>query len=122
VRLPANKENTAGGKSSEGHCSWRGRRHGRNAQAVGLAKKNPEDIPLLHFGSNNNFHKFCEALSKAAFREYGHLGKLIELEQYYEPKMPTRAGLGLTDDTEENKLLFHEAVNLHYRSFSPKTD
>ncbi len=96
-----NKENPGGGKKQDGSRSWRSRRHGRNAATAGLAKKNPEEIPLLHFGNNNNFHKFCEALSKAALREYGHLGKLIKLEAYYSPTMPTRALLGLTDDTEE---------------------
>jgi hypothetical protein len=54
-------------------------------------------------------------LSKAALREYGHLGKLIELEEYYAPNMPTRAGLGLTADTEENKLMYHEAVKAHLK-------
>jgi hypothetical protein len=52
--------------------SVQSRRHGRNAATAGLAKKNPEEIPLLRFGNNNNFHKFREALSKAALREYGH--------------------------------------------------
>ena len=95
-----NKENHSGGRKQDGSRTWRSRRHGRNAGTAGLAKKNPEEIPLLRFGNNNNFHKFREALSKAALREYGHLGKLIELEQYYSPNMPTRAVLGLTDDTE----------------------
>jgi hypothetical protein len=31
-------------------------------------KKNPEEIPVLRFGPGNNFHKFKEALSKAALR------------------------------------------------------
>jgi hypothetical protein len=29
--------------------------------------------------------------------------------------MPTRAALGLTNDTEENKLLFHEAGKAHLK-------
>ncbi len=109
------KENTSEGRRSERNRSWRGRRHGKNVQAAGLAKKNPEEVPLLRFGSNNNFHKFHEALSKAACREYGHLGKLIELEKYYSPTIPTRAALGITADTEENKLIFHEAVKAHLK-------
>jgi hypothetical protein len=107
------KKDSSGGKGSEGR-SWRGRRHGNNAQSAGT-KKNPEDVPLLRFGNNNNFHKFSEALSKVALREYGHLGKLIELEKYYEAKMPTRESLGLTADTDENKLLFHEAIKAHLK-------
>jgi hypothetical protein len=109
------KENTSEGRRSDRNRSWQGRRHGKNVQASGLAKKNPEEVPLLHFGSNNNFHKFREALSKAALREYGHLGKLIELEKYYSPTIPTRAALGITVDTEENKLMFHEAVKAHLK-------
>ncbi len=80
-----------------------------------MAKKNPEDIPLLHFGNNNNFHKFHVALSKAALREHGHLGKLITLEELYSPTVHTRMLLGLTDDTKENKLLYHEAVKAHLK-------
>ncbi len=91
------------------------RRYGRNASTAGLAKKKPEDIPLLHFGDNNNFHKFREALSKAVLREYRQFGKLSELDEYYSPTMPTRVALGVTDDMEENKLLFHEAVTAYLK-------
>jgi hypothetical protein len=51
-------------------------------------KKDPQEIPILRYGPANNFAKFREALSKAAMKEYGNLGKLIKLGTYYEPKMP----------------------------------
>jgi len=37
-------------------------------------------IPMLKYGKGNNFYKFKAALSEAALREYGNLGKLIEQE------------------------------------------
>jgi hypothetical protein len=36
-------------------------------------KKDPEEIPVLWYGPNNNFTKFKEAMSKAAFKNYGNL-------------------------------------------------
>lgn len=73
-------------------------------------KRNPEEIPVLRYGAANNFHKFKEALSKAALREYGLVGKLIDLEKRYEPDVPTRATYQLTADAADNETLFHEAV------------
>jgi hypothetical protein len=110
------KENASGGKKPEGSRLWQRRRHRKNAPSAGLAKKNPEDIPLLHFGNNNNFHTSFvrDCRRQAALREYGHLGKLIELEEYYSPTLPTRMSLGLTD-TKENTLLYHEAVRAHLK-------
>ncbi len=37
------------------------------------------------YGSTNNFHKFKEAFSERAIKEYGHLGKLIKQGTYYIP-------------------------------------
>lgn len=40
-------------------------------------KKDPEATPILKYGANNNFIKFKEAMSKAALKNNGNLGKLI---------------------------------------------
>jgi hypothetical protein len=49
--------------------------------------KRPEEkgIPILKFGKNNNFYKFRAALSNEATERYDNLGKLIDLEKYYDP-------------------------------------
>jgi len=40
----------------------------------------------LRYGPNNNFAKFKEAMSKAALKNYGNLGRLIQLDgRYYQP-------------------------------------
>jgi len=39
----------------------------------------------LRYGSTNNLHKFKEALSEQAIKEYGHLGKVIEQGTYCIP-------------------------------------
>ena len=52
-------------------------------------KKDPEEIPVLKYGPNNNFSKFKEAISKTALKDYGQLGKLIKLGAYYQPQEPT---------------------------------
>ncbi len=58
----------------------------------------------------NNFHKLKEALSKAALREYGLVGKLIDLEKRYQLEVPTRAAYQLTPDATDNETLFQEVV------------
>jgi hypothetical protein len=73
-------------------------------------KKNPEEIPILRFGPGNNFHKFKEALSKAALREFGLAGKLIDLEKRFEPPVPTRADFFLTGVAVDDETLYQEAV------------
>ncbi len=40
-------------------------------------KKDAEAIPILKYGLSNNFAKFKEAISKAALKQYGDLGKVI---------------------------------------------
>jgi hypothetical protein len=61
-------------------------------------KKDPQEIPILHYGPANNFAKFCEVLSK----EYGNLGKLIKLGEYYEREIPHHDlyALGLQNDAD----------------------
>ncbi len=51
-------------------------------------KKDPTEIPILCYGPNNNFSKFKEALSYEALRQFGDLGRLIELGEYYDPEPP----------------------------------
>jgi hypothetical protein len=51
-------------------------------------KKDPTEIPILQYGPNNNFSKFKEALSYQALKQFGDLGRLIELGEYYEPEPP----------------------------------
>jgi hypothetical protein len=46
-------------------------------------KRDPEEIPVLRYGPANNFSKFKEAMSKATLKNYGNLGRLIQLEGCY---------------------------------------
>jgi hypothetical protein len=50
-------------------------------------KKMSDGIPMLKFGKGNNFHKFKHALSEVALKEFGNLGKLINLGKYYVPQI-----------------------------------
>jgi hypothetical protein len=54
-------------------------------------------MPILKYGKGNNFHKFKVALSEAAQKGFGNLGKLIELEKYYIPMLvlPDYAVMGI---------------------------
>ncbi len=62
-------------------------------------KRDPEEIPVLCYGPANNFSKFKEAMSKAALKNYGNLGHLIQLEgHYYQPTRPDHADYDLSND------------------------
>jgi hypothetical protein len=50
-------------------------------------EEKPGSLPILKYGKGNNYFKFKQALAEKAIREYGNLGKLIELEKYYVPKL-----------------------------------
>ena len=50
-------------------------------------KKSTDGIPVLRYGKGNNFHKFKHALSEVALKEFGNLGKLINLGKYYVPQI-----------------------------------
>jgi hypothetical protein len=65
------KENGQGKKQSH-------RLYGRKPEEI---KK--DGVPILRYGKGNNFHKFKQALSEVALKEYGNLGKLINLGMYY---------------------------------------
>jgi hypothetical protein len=54
-------------------------------------KKDAEVIPILKYGPSNNFAKFKEAISNAALKQYGNLGRLIRQWSYYIPPEPNRA-------------------------------
>jgi hypothetical protein len=78
--------------------------------------KKPDDttkkdgIPMLHYGKGNNFHKFKHALSEAALKDFGNLGKLINLGKYYVPEFNTMLPLGMTLSTKQLESLEVEMV------------
>ena len=42
-------------------------------------------VPLLKFGTGNNWLKFKEKISTACLEKYGDLARLMQLENYYVP-------------------------------------
>jgi hypothetical protein len=76
--------------------------------------KDPEEIPVLKYGPSNNFTRFKEALSKAALRDYGHLGTLVKTGRYYKPTEPDLDDYDLANDPYGiNKATFMEDVKEH---------
>jgi hypothetical protein len=65
---------------------------------------------MLKYGKGNNYFKFKKALAEMAIKEYGNLGKLIELEKYYVPKLelPDYAATGM--DSSKVKVMQTEAI------------
>ncbi len=81
----------------KGNYQYRQRRGNQGNQRTDQKKKNPEDIPILKYGPNNNFFQHKERLSNAALKLYGPLGKLIKLGKYYLPDEPDVDDYGLDE-------------------------
>ena len=78
-------------------------------------KKDPEAIPVLKYGPGNNFAKFRDALSKAALKEYGQLGKLIKQERLDKPEEPDRASFVFADPDGIDRAIYLEDLKQYRR-------
>jgi hypothetical protein len=93
-------------KRQEQRKPWQKKQHHQRPEAK---RKDPEEIPILKYGPNNNFPKFKEAISKAALKNYGNLGKLIKQGSYYTPEMPERKDYDFQNDPDGlNKMAYLE--------------
>ena len=57
-----------------------------------------QDVSLLTYGPHTNFFKFNEKLSRSCLKEFGDLGRLVELEEYYEPEHIHEGNYDFTND------------------------
>jgi hypothetical protein len=81
-----------------------------------IRKKDPEELPILTFGPNNNFAKLKETLASKALREYGDLGRLIESGHYYVPVPPDPDDYDLLNDPYQlNLAMFLEQQKLYMK-------
>jgi hypothetical protein len=79
-------------------------------------KKDPEEVPILTYGPNNNFAKFKEALVSKALWTYGDLGRLIDASQYYSSEPPDQGDYDLVNDPYGlNRATFLEQQKLYMR-------
>ena len=101
-----NKENT--NKKGETSKPWT--RGGKGKQYAPQVRKQPGEIPMLKFGTGNNFHVFKEAISKGGVKDFGHLGTLFETGKLYEPKMPTEAEYASLPTAKVQNLMYTEAI------------
>jgi hypothetical protein len=100
------------------------RRGGCYAQQQQQQKKRDRtEIPILCYGPNNNFAKFKEALSYQALKQFGDLGRLIELGHYYEPEPPDLDDYNFTpqgDPLGMNHFVFSELYKSHLKQKEDK--
>jgi hypothetical protein len=89
-------------------------------------KKDAEVTLILKYGLSNNFTKFQEAISKAALKQYGNLGKLIHQGSYYIPPKPNRAMYGPFDAASNpnglRKTTYLEAMKHHQKKLASMED
>jgi hypothetical protein len=88
--------------------------HRRN-QPTELKRKDPEAIPVLKYGPSNNFTKFRDALSKAALKEFGPIGKLIKQEKLEMPEEPDRAEYNFADPDGLDRAIYLEELKKYNR-------
>jgi hypothetical protein len=75
--------------------------------------KDPDAVPILKYGPNNNFMRFQEALSKKALEEYGALWKSILKGKIGDPVEPDKADFDLSD--EYDKVAYLEELKLYQK-------
>jgi hypothetical protein len=73
-------------------------------------KRNQGGLPMLKYGKGNNYFKFKQALAEMVIKEYGNLGKLIELEKYYIPKLELPEYAAMGKDLSKVKVMKTEAI------------
>jgi hypothetical protein len=96
-KKPSNSEKSENKQDRTEHRLWsRKQQQGRGQHEK---KKDPEETPILRFGLKNNIAKVKEALANKALREYGDLGRLIELGEYYVPEPPDVTDNDLVNDS-----------------------
>ena len=61
-------------------------------------------VPILRYGTNSNFLKFKEKLSRLALKDYKDLGRIIEDMEYYEPPEIDEDDYDLDNDPRGVKL------------------
>ncbi len=88
--------------------------HRRN-QPTESIRKDPEAIPVLKYGPLNNFTKFRDALSKAALKEFGPIGKLIKQEKLEMPEEPDRAEYNFVDPDGLDCAIYLEELKKYNR-------
>ena len=101
-----NKENM----NKKGKTAKPWTRGGKGKQFAPQVRKQPGEIPMLKFGTGNNFQVFKEAISKDGVKDFGHLGTLFETRKLYEPKMPTEAEFVSLPAAKVQNLMYTEAV------------
>mmetsp|Transcript_9006 Transcript_9006/g.13053 ORF Transcript_9006/g.13053 Transcript_9006/m.13053 type:complete len:222 (-) Transcript_9006:3199-3864(-) len=101
--------------NKKGETSKPWTRGGKGKQYAPQVRKQPGEIPMLKFGTGNNFHVFKEAISKGGVKDFGHLGTLFETGKLYIPMMPTKADYTFLPDPDDRKLLYTEAVKSYMK-------
>ena len=83
--------------------------NGKKQWSLGQSQDGKKPVPTLRFGGNN-FHVFKEALSTECLTRYGDLGMLIEKGTYNVLDQPKRSEFTLSEDEDDDKLLYLEAL------------
>jgi hypothetical protein len=70
---------------------------------------------VLKYDPSNNFTKFRDALSKAALKEFGPIGKLIKQEKLEIPEEPDRAEYNFVDPDGLDRAIYLEELKKYNR-------
>ena len=76
-----------------------GRRGRSNLKSKEKVNSTDVVVPILQFGSGNNFNVFKEKLAIVALEKFGDLARLIETDEYWEP--PNTVDISQYDSDED---------------------
>jgi hypothetical protein len=103
-------------KKGNSHGGYRGK-GGRNANNFKKDSKkqakplnSDEAVPMLRYGPSNNFVTFKDKIKTACMEKYGDLGRLIELEAYWQPPKVNKDAFPKADSDIYEKQALIEAV------------
>ena len=86
-----------------------GRRGRSNLKSKEKVNSTDVVVPILQFGSGNNFNVFKEKLAIVALEKFGDLARLIETDEYW--KQPNTVDISQYDSDEDPQGFIKLQVN-----------
>ena len=103
--------------------SGRGRGAGRGHGGRRSLEVNPDEVLILRYGPSNNWILFRERVISNALDRFGDLGRVIEIERYYDPPAVDDTKYDLTNDPNGvNKMRLIEAHKIREKKITKMED
>ena len=109
----ANQRRKGGRSGDQLRNNARQRWLGTTVKTTGNAN---DDVPLLQWGTKNNWLTFKEKMKTACLEKFGNLGRLIEDEDYYTPPDINEDDYPDWENDDMQKYLYYDAQKSRQRN------